>query len=143
MTRPASIVWFERLYLGSLAISFVQLVATWKETPALASLDHTLGVIAGVVALVFGLYLLLGLLVARKGSNIAKWAIVVLYVFGLVPAVGMFNSGHLSGWDLVGLAAFAIQGVAIGFSFSPSARAWMGKGTIAAPSGAALKQTFE
>jgi hypothetical protein len=84
--RPQSIERFEKVYLGTLAISLVSVGLSWNQTvlefearvpgsgPVLA---------AGAMAVGFAISLLLWWLIARRASNVAKWILVVLTAIGL------------------------------------------------------------
>jgi hypothetical protein len=136
--RPKSIIWFERLFLASLLISFVQLAVTWR---AIAGFAPPLLVLIVAVVL-FGLYLVLTFLVSRKGIAFAKWLLIFLFILGLRPAIDMIQTGRLTGWEIVSVVTTAIQAIALGFLFTASARAWLGrKGSP--PADGKLRETFD
>lgn len=83
--RPRSIELFEKVFLVSLAISLTAAILSWNQT--VLQLDARApgsgaALAATAVAISFGLFLLLWWLIARRASNIAKWALVVLTAIG-------------------------------------------------------------
>ncbi len=134
--RPASIVWFERLYLGSLLIGVVQSVIGWKDAIALASPAFLLTVQAVVFAFLVGLILL----VSRERSNVAKWINVVLFVLGLPVIVSLLVTEKQVGSALLAIVQTLMQGIGLGLLFTASARAWLGRTPGAE---AELRTTFD
>jgi hypothetical protein len=135
--RPASIIWFERLYVASLLISLFTIGPVFRAV-GLGSLPPlTLMVI---VLFAFGLPLLLALLTSRRRSNIAKWLFVI--VVGLGTALAIYD-GVDSGawkWSVPGILIWALQIAAVALLFAPSARAWLTSKAEPAPQ---LEQTFD
>lgn len=129
--RPASIVMFDRLFLGSLAVSAAGVVLSWDEMtaqlanePGVAEIGLGSGFIAGAVAVGFAISLLLWFLVSHKASNVAKWILVVLAVLSLISLPSMLGGP----WDLtaiLGLASYVLEIAALGFLFREDAKAWL------------------
>lgn len=135
MTKPRSIRWFELLFLGSLLLTLIATALIW---PALldqaaaqaggASLgEGTLAVIAGVgVAIVSAIMLVLWYFVARRGSTIAKWVLVLFTGYNLYSLIGSVQAGAPVATPpvLISGAALLLQVVAVALLFLPDARAW-------------------
>lgn len=132
--RPASIVNFERFYLGAIAVGLVNTFLSWDETLALVQqpgVQLGQGFVAGAVAGSVAINLLLWYFVARRASVIAKWILVALFAFGLVSlAINVVGGTMLSDVNMVlGILAFALQAVAVWMLFRPDAQAWLAGGT--------------
>lgn len=86
MARPKSIVWFERLYLGSWVVSLLALAITWNATLEKLALDPSarrlgMGMMTNILiaGVCFGglITLVLWYFTARQHSVVAKWFVVV------------------------------------------------------------------
>ena len=131
--RPRSIILFERLYLGSFVLGVVNAIQLWNAR--LASL-RAQGVadswpLAAMTLLGWVISLALLYLVARKGSSVAKWIIVVLAAWGVfliansVLAMSQGGTGRSS--LLIGIAQNLLYAVAASMLFKPDARMWFGE----------------
>lgn len=128
--RPASIIMFERLYLGSVGISVVSVVigfqaigADFAQEPGIAELGLGSGFLGAFMAIGLGISLLLWWLIAYKASNVAKWILIVLTGLGLISVPGTF----LGPWDaatILSLASYALTIGAIVYLFADDAKAW-------------------
>ena len=83
--RPASIVNFERLYLGALVVGLINTVITWETTlaevkaqPGVENMGSSIFYIT--LAIGFLIPVLLWYFVARRASVVAKWILTVLFV---------------------------------------------------------------
>jgi hypothetical protein len=135
LTRPRSIRLFEAFFLTSFLLTLVATALIWPTLLAQAAAqagaanlgDGTLAVIAGVgVAIVSAIMLLLWWFVARRGSGVAKWVLVLFTAYNLYSLIGSVQAGA-SVTTLPGLvsgAALLLQVVAVGLLFLPDARAW-------------------
>ena len=133
--QPPSIIRFSRIFLAALALAAALSVLTFpslkasliRQDPAAASLSD--GVLALAVALGLGVMVVLWYLIARRGSNLAKWVLVAVTVVSILlqlPKLGavMANPGLMSGLSLLAIAA---QVYAIVMLFRADARAWLGR----------------
>jgi hypothetical protein len=136
--RPESIVWFERLYLGSLLIGLVQAVVEWEDSIR----EVPPAVVLAIDAFVFGLGITLTLLVSRKRSNVAKWVNVLLFALYLPLLLYAVVTEPSNVWTPVGFVETSMQATGLGLLFTASARAWLTSKAEQLPSGAALEQTF-
>ena len=125
--RPASIQWFERLYLGSLGLGLVNLLVHYS------SLKVALGSTGGQMGFVFlsflvgiAISLMFWYLVARRASNLAKWFLVALVVIGLIGLPGSLRMTDMLGTTYIAIGALAtlIQAAATGLLFTAESRRW-------------------
>jgi hypothetical protein len=138
MDRPASIVTFERLYLGGFALGVINTIISWTTNQTLmatqsAQVPEAAQIIRWVVpvgiAIGFGITLILWYAIARQGAAVAKWIATILVVAGvgflaLALLGGTYRSG-LSG--ILGFASTALQAVSIWFLFRPDTKVWFGE----------------
>lgn len=82
--RPQSIIRFEQLFLASAALGVLNQVITFGGASG-PSVALSAGPV--FVALAWGMTLLIGYFIARRASNVAKWALVVLIAPGVLVAV--------------------------------------------------------
>ncbi len=133
--RPESIIMFERLYLGALVVGLVNAVINWSSTqaymandPAVAASGLGSGFLISTMLIGFAIPLLLWYFIAKRGSNIAKWVLVVLFVLGLISM--LFSFGAMLAMNgtigLVGaLLTTVLQAAAVYMLFKPDAVAWL------------------
>ena len=138
MARPASIVTFERCYLGAWIVGLINTALNWNVTmammdanPAVAQMGPSFGAAVLVGGLLLGalITLLLWHFVARRGSQVAKWIVVVLFAIGLVSFLYGLVAGRTSFGlvALLGVVTLALQGVAVAMLFRPDTPAWFGE----------------
>jgi hypothetical protein len=135
--RPASIVQFERFYLGALGLGLVNNLLNFSQATAVLNDPNVqaaglgTGFLVSTMVIGFAIPLLLWYFIARRGSNIAKWIAVVLFGLGAIGVLmslsTMFAMGTLSA--IVGLVVFALQAYAMFMLFQPDARAWLEGGS--------------
>jgi len=128
--RPASIVMFERLFLASLVLSVVSFIINYdsmirdlETQPGVAELGFGSGFAIGSMAIGLAIFLLLWFFIARKGSSVAKWILVVLLAISVISLPGML----MGSWDLgvvLGLAVYALEIAATAYLFRADAAAW-------------------
>ena len=133
--RPKSIVTFERLYLGALALGIVDIVLSWQETSARLAADpraRDLGstFLPMTVLISVIIPLLLWYFVARKASVVAKWIVVALFVLSIAAfLIGAQRTGLPSGLSgILSLVAVVMQAAAVWLLFRPDAKAWFNDG---------------
>ena len=133
--RPKSIINFERLYLGALAIGLVNILLSWQQgmgllnnNPDTRSLGQ--GVVYVSIFIGFLVPLLLWYFTARRASVVAKWIVVILFALGLISLLVNFQRAGLptgvSG--ILALVALVMQAAAIWMLFRPDAKAWFSDG---------------
>ena len=138
MLRPASIVTFERCYLGAWLIGLINTIVNWNATiaavqasPASAQLGPSFGVTMLVGGLVIGAVVTFALwyFVARRGSEVAKWVVIVFFAIGLVFfLLGLLRSGLSLGLaGVVTIVQIVLQGIAVAMLFRPDTKPWFGE----------------
>ncbi len=144
MLRPASIINFERLYLGSFVLWAINTFASWSTMRAMIANNpqvaanpmagSVMGSMLGTSAIITAaVSLLLWWLVARKASVVGKWMVVVTEGIGALLA--LFSLVALATGKapsmLLGLSSLVATGLAIAAAvmlFRPDARAFLGEG---------------
>ncbi len=137
--RPSSILWFERLFLFSLALGLLNGFLGYESTmaqvegdPGMAALGLGTGFLLATAVIGFAVPLLLWYFIARRGSDIAKWILVILTAVGLFMLPGTTAA---QGGAVAALTIFisALQVAAITFLFRKEARAWLADDPKAMP----------
>lgn len=130
MTRPQSIIWFERSFLGAIGIGLVNAALNWSKvqtavdaTPGAGILPS--GFLIGTMIVSLVINLLLWYFAAKRGAVVAKWIIVVFFAIGLLSLVRVLVGGIAAPtMNLFAYAALALQAVAVWMLFRPDAKAW-------------------
>lgn len=128
--RPASIVQFERLFLGALALDAISYALNWNAMVSLAKTYPELGgagpalvfcMIAGSVAI----GVLLWYFVAQRASVVAKWLVAGWFVIStMMLALSLFRGISFALPVVIGWAAYALRAWSISYLFKPDAEAW-------------------
>lgn len=133
MVRPKSIRLFELFYLGSVLVEAVNTAMTWADTntnPQTMQVKQMLGPWFPTLLTVFTftLWLLLWYFTARERSNVARWAIVILYALGLIGFVFSLAVGAAPVAVPLALAVVSLimTSLAVFFLFRRDAVAWFG-----------------
>lgn len=132
MQRPQSILWFERTYLGSVALGLLNSALNWSlveeqlaATPNSALLPSWF--VPVTMAISIGINLLLWYFIARRGSVVAKWILVVLFAIGILGVVSMAVGGTTPPtFNVVAVIALVLQVVAVVMLFRPDTKPWFG-----------------
>lgn len=141
MTRPHSILAFERLYLGSIAVSAIQAGLFWPQFRASmaampqvqnnATVASIMGGVMGMLLIAILLFsLLFWYLVARARSIAGKWCVVVTEAIGAVVAVPALLRLARNGTDnptslALGLLATVLAIAAAAMLFRADAGTWL------------------
>jgi len=125
--RPASILWFERIIYLSLAMSTVIAFIVYSEMRSMPPDPAHAGAIRVFVFLVVTLavYVPLVRLAAHRGSNTARWILVVLLCFsfiGLLSVPAMLEYGGPS--VPIALLQFPLTAIQIWLLFRADSRRW-------------------
>ncbi|MES2303082.1 MAG: hypothetical protein V4521_13580 [Pseudomonadota bacterium] len=135
--RPASIQWFERLYLATLVIGLFNLLVHYDTlSKVMGNNGSTMNVVMLSFAVGIVISLLFWYLIARRASNIAKWFLVALVVIGLIGMPSGFAMTGTLGLPYVAIGALStlLQVIATGLLFTPESRRWFAaKGTPPSP----------
>lgn len=133
--RPASIIRFDQLYLGALALDIVKVFLVYDDTlaeleadPAVAELGMaTPGFLIGASAFGFAISLLLWYFISRRASSVAKWIMVVLTAISLV-GIPLALVGAPLMQSIITLVITGMQIASLWFLFRPDAKAWFEHG---------------
>ena len=116
---PINVVWFERLAYASLGLGLLDLALDFQN---LSRLSPAINLI-GTLVLTLGVIALLIWLVARRRQGWARWAFLVLYLFGLpFFFMNLMQQSLLS--VPISLLQVVLQGVALFFVFTGDAKTW-------------------
>lgn len=135
--RPPSIVKFDQLYFVMIVLGLVGLVVNWETTmeqleanPGLSQIGLSgAGVLIGMFAFSIAISLLLWYFVSRRASNVARWIVIVLTVYGLITLpFTLFLVPMPLASLIVALVSAALQAAMVWFLFRPDAAAWFKHG---------------
>lgn len=129
MTRPHSIIWFERIFLGSLLLGLVNSVLTWSTltdqisaTPGASMLGSNF--LIGTMAVGIVINLLLWYFIARRGSNVARIIWTILFAIGAFGIIGVFLQPTPVLMKIAPLVSFALQAIGVFLLYRPDAKPW-------------------
>ena len=137
MDRPQSIIWFERLYLGGVAIGLANTVFNWSSiqeqvaaTPNSEMLPSWF--MGATISIGIGINLLLWYFVAMRGSVVAKWIVTVFFVLGVLGILRTLGSDMVAPTtNIFAVVVLALQAGAVFMLFRPDTKAWFGGGAAA------------
>ncbi len=129
MDRPASIISFERLYLGSLALGAVSTAMNWSTMQAQIAADPSSAILPSwflpvTLTVGFLIPIILWYFAARRGAVVAKWIIVVLFAIGLLSIPSLFIVPNPILIKLLSGVNFVLQAIAVWMLFKPDAKQW-------------------
>lgn len=122
--RPQSIIWFERLFLAYAALSVLNGFLVFSQP--IAGQQVGVGLLAFSIGLGLAINLLLWWFAARRGSNVARIILTILFALSLASVVFSLAVGTYPG-GVTGLLAgvsYATFIAAIVFAYRPDANAW-------------------
>lgn len=136
MRKPDSIIWFDRLFLGSMVLGALNFIFGWNAlsakitaSPEFAATGFGTGFI--LVSAVIGMIinLILWYFVSARGSKVAKWILTVFFAIGLLSIVNNLNNplGPQGIQLVVTLIITVAQGAAIYMLFRPDSAAWFSR----------------
>lgn len=133
--RPPSIIRFDQLYLGSLALELAHLalgydalIAGMKANPGAAErgLDGP-GFWFASLGFAMAILLLPWWLASHRASNVARWILAIVAAFGLVSL--SLSLGDLPMLEIIAEVVFsAVEIAAVWFLFRPDSAAWFKHG---------------
>lgn len=133
--QPDSIRRFSQLYLASVAAALLAAIIGFPGY--LAAVEAQVGAgdpsvvrISAIIGLAFsiGISLLLWHLTANKGFVIAKWVVVLFFLFNLISVYTVF-AGGLETNEIASLASLLLQAAAVYCLFRPDSSAWFASET--------------
>ena len=130
MTQPEPIRNFSRAFLASVAVGILNIVLnygyfvqTMEADPAVAESGLGGTFLIGTYAIGVAISLLLWYFVARRGSVVAKWILVLFFVLGLLMLPGSIIGAPLL--LIIGtIVATVLQALSIWFLFRPESKSW-------------------
>jgi hypothetical protein len=131
--RPKSVKLFEVLFLVSLGIGLVISSLGWENLTQKAGAGSVLSVLAGT----FLITVVLVLLISRKGSNVARWVLVVMFALGAIPYIpslaGIFAQNPIIA--LLAAVQITLQVIALCLVFRSDTKPWFIKAEAGPDSG--------
>jgi small-conductance mechanosensitive channel len=142
MERPVSIVWFERCYLGAVAIGVINFALQWNvmmakisesmaDNPAAAQLGPSFAsnMAIGSTALSVVISALLWFFTARKGSVVTKWIVTVFFALSLLGFLWNASRGMMPQGigAVLTVVAVVLNGIAVWQLFKPDTKVWFGE----------------
>ena len=130
--QPASIISFERFFLGALAVDVLAgILAMETNLAALKANPATAGIGSGTLIALLLAYVALGLLLwflaARKRSVVAKWILSAWFVIASCGlALSLFQGQFFGLAVYLGWIAYALRAKAVSDLFKPDADVWFG-----------------
>ncbi len=129
--RPKSILLFERLFIGNTLVSILPTFIDYSKlrADALNRGAAAAGPLIGIATILI-INTLLWYFIARRGSRVAKWILVVVYAIGFltkipmsgrIQALGTFNSAMNALSSILSIAAIVML-------FQQDARIWLAHG---------------
>ena len=129
MTRPASIILFERLFLASILLGLANSVFNWSTimgqiaaTPGASMFGG--GFLIGTMLFGVAINLLLWYFIARRGANVARIIWTVLFAFGIFGVIAMFFQPTPLSVKIIPLISFALQAYGVFLLYRPDAKPW-------------------
>lgn len=132
MERPQSILWFERAYLGSVALGLLNSALNWSQVQEQLAMTQNSALLPSwfvpatmMISLVINA--LMWFFIARRGSTVAKWIFVVLFAIGILGVVSMVAGGTIPPtFNIVAVIALVLQVIAVVMLFRPDTKSWFG-----------------
>lgn len=128
--RPKAIILFERFFLAMIVVNLINGFANFdrtlgqiKASPEAAAMFGS-GFLIATIAIAALINLLLWYFVARRGSVIAKWIVVVFFGIVLLTFVASLGALKLP-LALITISALILQALAVYMLFRPDAVAWL------------------
>ncbi|MBW4329960.1 hypothetical protein KY084_03610 [Stakelama sp. CBK3Z-3] len=130
--RPTSIKRFEIFYLLAFAVSVLNIFVGWngaidrmRETSPGTEV-YGPAILVGGLAISAIITFLLWYFTARKASNVARWIVVIFFLFSLVSTLislshGTFATG-ISG--ILSIVSLVLEAGAVAMLFQADARVW-------------------
>ena len=136
MSKPDSIVLFDRLFLGSLALGVLNFLFQWNalstkltSSPEFAATGFGSGFIIATFAGGTIINLIIWYFISSRASKIAKWILTAFLAIGLLSMLSNLNNPLGPQGIGLGVALFltVLQGAAIYMLFRPDAVAWFNR----------------
>ena len=132
MERPQSIIWFERCYLGAMAVGLVNTATNWSRVQEQIAATPNSELLpswffGATLALGLAISLTLWYFVARRGSVVAKWIVTVFFSIALLSVLRTAASGIVPPTlNILAVIALVLQAVGVFMLFRSDAKPWFG-----------------
>ncbi|WP_229955958.1 hypothetical protein [Parasphingorhabdus litoris] len=132
--RPNSIIRFEQLFLGALALNILNIILnwdTWSMVMSRGSGSDGMNAFATytIIAFPFLINLWLWFKIARKASNIGKWLLIIMYVIGVIWSLATVDNYRTLGLTIL-FTILALKAGAIYMLFRSDAKQWLAGKTV-------------
>ncbi|WP_447754817.1 hypothetical protein [Sphingopyxis fribergensis] len=136
MGKPDSIIWFDRLFLGTLVLGTLNFIFGWNDvsakvaaSPEFAAVGFGTGFIVAMFAVGMAINLVVWYFTSVRASNVAKWILTVFFAIGLFSIVGNLNNPLGPQGLQLGITFITaiMQGAAIYMLFRPDSAAWFSR----------------
>jgi len=136
MTKPNSIVLFDRLFMGSLVLGVLNFIFGWNElsaklasSPEMAATGFGTGFLITSFAIGMIINLIIWYFISARASKIAKWILTAFFVIGLLSMLSNMNNplGPQGISLAIALVISVIQAAAIYMLFRPDSIAWFSR----------------
>jgi hypothetical protein len=99
MTKPDSIIFFDRLFLGALVLGALNFMFAWSDTsaklassPEFAATGFGTGFLIASFAVGMIINLIIWYFISARASKIAKWILTAFFVIGLISMLSNLNN---------------------------------------------------
>lgn len=123
--RPKSIIRFEQLFLGALALNLINIIQNW-DFWELMTRESGEGMTYFLLIAPFIINLWLWYKIARKPSTVAKWVMVALFIVHVIWSLATTDNYRALGLTLV-FAIVVLKGAAIYMLFKSDAKPWFAR----------------
>ncbi len=127
VTRPWSVIWFERLAWAALVVNIAMIGLNWTTVAKFIS-KYPISFPTTTIC-TFAIQPLWIWLIARRRKNWARWSLVVVMVFGIAGSVLNYDKPYWSNTvaEAANYLTCAIWIVAISLLFRGDAREWFSR----------------
>lgn len=132
MERPQSILWFERCYLGAMAIGLLNTATNWSRVQEQIAATPNSELLpswffAATLSLGLAISLTLWYFVARRGSVVAKWIVTVFFAIAVLSVVRTAASGIVPPTlNILAVIALVLQAIGVFMLFRGDSKPWFG-----------------
>ncbi len=133
--RPNSIIRFEQLFLGALALNALNVFLNWDTWSMVMSRgDGSEGMNAfatySIIAFPFLINLWLWFKIARKASSLGKWLLIAMFLIGVIWSLATIDNYRTLGVIIL-FTILALKAGAIYMLFRSDAKQWFaGRNTV-------------
>ena len=136
MTKPDSIILFDRLFLVSVALGVLNFIFAWSDmsakiarAPEFAATGFGTGFVIATFAIGMIINLTIWYFISARANKIAKWILTAFFAIGLLSMLSNLNNPLGPRGISLGVAFVItlIQGAAIYMLFRPDSIEWFNR----------------